>query len=924
MYKIMNVRRFSAYMLGLLLLISCTNESRVQQLQCEYQTNPMGIDVPNPRFSWIIDAQERGVYQNAYRIIVGDSKKDVDGKKGNRWDSQKVESGNTVNIAYRGAPLESNRQYYWRVSAIVNGVESWSNTASFHVGLLNQSDWKANWISTREELMNESPLFRKSFNIEKAVSEAYVYVATAGFYEIYLNDRKVGDHVLEPSITDYRKTVLYSVYDVTGQLQKGKNAFGVMLANGAYNLTKRTGERWAWGDGGDRLGNPKFMVQLHILYKDGSSETVITDNSWKYTQGPVIFNNLYGGEDYDARLEIDQWASAALDDSGWNSAAVTQSPGGTLKSQAVPVRVTNTITSVAETNPEKGVYLFDLGQNMAGWWRIEVAGKAGQTIRVRSAETLNGAPPKNLEANDRLTENRRYGGIWTDYTLKGGETENYEPRFFYTGFRYIEVTTDDRENLKSLKVEGRVVRSDLAHNGTWSSSNILLNKIHKAGVWAQMSNLVGYPTDCPHREKGAYTGDGQVIAETSMHDFQMAPLYIKWLNDMRDAQETDGRIPNTAPTLVGGMGGGIGWGSAYILIPWWMYHYYDDTRVLEEHYPTMKKYLNYLRNLARTDENPDEPYIINFFEQYWYSIGEWNSPGRSDCPIHDIVNTFYYYYDACLMSKIAAVLGQNVDAQAFRALSDTVKYEFNRKFLNPETNIYGLDSVYQTYQIIALVENLVAEGHRDGVLKTIIDDIHARDNHLNTGIIGTKYLWQTLVDAGEHQLAYQIATQETYPSYGYWIANNSTTLLESWRATSGNHQMFGTVAEYFYKYLSGIQSPMEGNTAKGYKHIHLQPYVPDNLDAVTTSVQTVSGEIISDWRQYNDRFQISVKIPANTTASLVVPCGDKNITVTEGSAVIWENDRYATAITGVSNMERKADQLTFTLLSGSYEFSINN
>ena len=917
----MRTKKIFFCFLVLIFTVSCVNESKLHQLQCEYLENPLGIDVPVPRFTWNINSKERDVYQKAYRIIVSSTKSDADSKKGNMWDSGNVESENTVNVEYQGQPLESNHMYFWRVCATINGKDEWSNTASFQVGFLNQSDWKANWISTKDDLLNESPLFRKGFDISKKVKEAYVYVAAAGFYELYLNDKKVGDHVLNPSMTDYRKTVLYSVYDVTGQLQKGKNAFGIMLANGAYNMTKKVNERYTWENGGTRLGNPKFIVQLHVNYTDGSNEMIISDDSWKYTQGPVIFNNIYGGEDYDARKEIDKWASGELDDSGWNRAVVTQSPGGKLKTQMVPIKVTETITPIAETNPSEGVYLFDLGQNMAGWWRVEVSGEAGQIIRVRSSESLNNMPPKILEAADSLTYNRRFGNIWTEYTLKGVETEIYEPSFFYTGFRYIEVKTDNKENLKSLKVEGRVVRSDLPHNGTWTSSNTLLNKIHKAGVWSQMSNLVGYPTDCPHREKGAYTGDGQVIAETSMYDFYMAPFYMKWLDDMRDAQEPDGRIPNTAPTLVGGMGGGIGWGSAYILIPWWMNHYYDDIRILEEHYPTMKKYIHYLRNLARIDENPDEPYIINFFEQFWYSLGEWCSPNMSDCPNHAVVNTFYYYYDTWLMSQIADMLGHKDDAQQFLALSDTIKHEFNKKFLNTETNLYGLDSTYQTYQILALVGDLVPEEHREGVMKTIIDDIHSRGNHLNTGIIGTKYLWSTLVDAGHNELAYEIATKETFPSYGYWIKNNSTTLLERWRSTTGNHQMFGTITEYFYKHLAGIQSPMEGKTVRGYKHINIQPYMPDNLDAVTASVNTVSGKITSDWKKNAGGYTISLIIPANTTATLIIPYKE-NFKVAEGKTVIWENNEHNKKLSDISFMTRNTDLLYISVVSGSYSFDV--
>jgi len=919
----MKATSFLCCILGLALFVSCGHENKPDQLQCEYLTNPIGLDEPNPQFTWNINAKERGVYQSAYRIIVGDSKREVDNKKGNIWDSQIIESANTVNIEYGGLSLESNRKYFWRVCAVINGNEVWSNTSYFHMGLLEESDWKSNWISTHEDLLNESPLFRKEFDIDKEIKDAYVYVATAGFYELYLNDTKVGDYVLNPSITDYRKTVLYSVFDIGDQLKRGENAFGVMLANGAYNLTKKTGERYAWADGGTRLGNPKFMLQLQINYKDGSNEIVISDGSWKYTQGPITFNNLYGGEDYDARKEVDKWASAGLDDSLWDQAVITDSPGGKLKPQLLPIRVTDTLIPVTETNPAEGVYLFDLGQNMAGWWRIELSGNPGQTIRVRGSESLNNQPPKNLEAADRLTENRWVSGIWTDYTLKGGEVEIYEPRFFYSGFRYIEVKTDDEKNLKSLKVKGRVVRSDLAYNGTWNSSHTLLNKIHKAGIWAQMSNLVSYPTDCPHREKGAYTGDGQVIAETSIHDFHMAPMYIKWLNDMRDAQEPDGRIPNTAPTLVGGMGGGVGWGSAYILIPWWMNHYYDDIRILAEHYPYMKKYIEYLRNLARTDEKPEEAHIINFFEGFWYSLGEWQSPGMSDCPNHDVVNTFYYYYDIWLMSQIADILGHKEDAKQFTALSDTIKQEFNNKFFNPETALYGVDSTYQTYQLITLVGDLVPEPHREAVLKTIIDDIKVRSNHLNTGIIGTKYLWPVLADAGYNDLAFEVATQETYPSFGFWIQNNSTTLLEGWSRTTGNHQMFGSVVEYFYKYLAGIQSPMEGKTTKGYKHVHIQPYIPNKLYAATASVCTVSGKIISEWKKEAGKFRISVTIPANTTASLVIPCGNGNATVTESNKLIWENENYKTQVKGVTKIERDSGQLTLSLLSGSYSFHVD-
>jgi alpha-L-rhamnosidase len=909
------------------LLGGCTQRVAVEALRCEYLTCPVGIEVDKPRFSWIITAHKRGIHQQAYRIVVSEHPGDVQNKQGNQWDSGWIESDNTINVAYEGKPFAGNHAYFWRVASRIDGQEVWSEPAVFRTGLLRQDDWKAQWLSTNDTLIYESPLFRNTFTIDRNVKEAYVYATAAGVYELYLNGRKVGDDVLHPAVSDYRKTVLYSVYDVTSLLQTGRNAFGVMLGNGAYNMRQAEG-RYGWD--GTQLGNPCFSIQMNVVYEDGSEALVTTGDGWKYTFGPVTFNHIYAGEDYDANREIDGWANAGTDDSGWQNALVVAAPGGKLRWQATPIRVTETLTPIAQTQPSDGVYLFDLGQNIAGWWRIEVKGAAGQTLRVRGAETLNNQLfPKNLEDGDRLSDKENYHSrVWTDYTLKGVGTEVFEPRFFYTGFRYIEVTVGDGKALSELKVEGRVVRSALERNGEFTSSSDLFNRIHKAGLWSQMGNTVGYPTDCPHREKGAYTGDGQVIAETSMHDFRMAPFYYKWLNDMRDSQEPNGRIPNTSPPIVGGMGGGVAWGSAYVLIPWWMSHYYSDDRILSEHYPAMQKYIDYLRNLARTDAHPEDPYIIDYFDGYWYSLGEWCSPGMSDCPNHAVVNTFYYYYDTWLLSRIAAQLGYADDARQYAALSDTVKDAFNRTFFRPETSLYGLDSTYQTYQLLALAGNLVPEAYRESVLKTVTDDIQSRDNHLNTGIIGTKYLFPVLSDAGCHDLAYSVVAQETYPGYGYWIRNQCTTLLEEWNgAHSHNHQMFGAVTEYFYQHLAGVRSPTgNAGTAKGYKHIHLQPCMPDSLQMANATLQTMSGTVHSGWeKQADGQYLYAVSVPANTTASVLLPVADaRQVTVTESGKTVWKKGAFVDGDPGVGNILSKDAYLCVSLESGDYRFVVSN
>jgi alpha-L-rhamnosidase len=912
------------------MLASCDNNRKINisELKCEYLENPLGIDIRQPRFSWNISGNHRGIIQSAYRIIVADNKESLKDRTGNFWDSGKVLSDNLINIVYHGAPLKSDLTYYWSVCIWNQDQEysSWSETALFHTGLFNPGDWEAQWIGSGDSLL-EAPLFRKEFDINKQVKNAYVFVTGLGYYELYLNGNKVGDHVLDPAITNYHKRVLYATYDVTRQLKSGLNVAGILLGNGAFRLKKTEG-RYTWGNSGSMLCTPRLLMQLNITYADGSQKSIVSDKSWKSSGSPITFNNLYGGEDYDARLEKTGWSSVGFDTSGWQDVTMVESPGGVLSSQLMPsIKVTETIHPIAKTNPEPGVYLFDMGQNFAGWWRLQVKGSPGVTIRIRGAEALNDSIfPKPLQPGDRLNLKQKYHSqVWTDYIMKGNGNEVYEPRFFYTGCRYVEVIMDNHKNPESLEVEGRVVRSALESNGKFITSDSLLNRIHRAALWSQMGNTHGFPTDCPHREKGGYTGDGQIIAESSIHDFQMAAFYTNWLNDMRDAQEENGRIPNTSPTLTGGNGGGIAWGSAYILLPWWMYQYYNDTRILEEHFVTMKRYLEYLHNLAKTDSNPEEPYIINNFGGYWYSLGEWCAPGQSDCPNHPMVSTYYYYQNAKLLSHIAAILGQSSDAERYLALSDTIKNELNKKFFNPETNLYGSDSTYQTYQLLALDGDIVPEGHREKVLETLTDDIiRTHKGHLNTGIIGTKYMWPVMVHSDRSDLAYAVATQTTYPSYGYWIEKGATTLQEEWSGeNSNNHQMFGTVDEFFYKYLAGIRSPEDGITSPGYRHIHIKPYVPEGLSFVEASVKTVAGNIESSWKYKSDLFQLKVVIPANSDALVSIPLLNfKNIKITENGKKVWGNGVFVTGNSGLFDARINEDYLNVSTGSGTFYFII--
>lgn len=920
---------FFAMMIPMVLLFaaSCspTQSTVVERLTVEYLENPLGIDLQKPRFSWIIESDQRDVVQTAYQIIVVDKKKSFENANNIVWDSGVIDDHGAVLIEYDGKPLESNKNYFWRVKVWLDSdTFIVSEAAQFTTGILNKDEWQADWITAKEEIVHESPYLRKEFEVKKKIEQALLYVTATGFYNLYLNGSKVGDHILDPGITDYRKTALYSTYDVTSEIKKKKNAIGVILGNGAWNMRK-VNDRWSWHSA-KSLGNPALFMQLVIKHSDGSTTVICSDESWKIDSGPITYNSLYGGEDYDAGKEMPGWGSTGFDDSQWHSVAVIDGPGGKLKSQLMPpMKITETITPIASINPSPGVFLYDLGQNIAGAWRMEVKGEPGQVIKIRGAETLSDSLyPKQLEESDRISTKFQFSAnTFTNYTLKGGGVETYEPSFFYTGFRYIEVVTNDSINPEHLKIEGRVVGSALERNGTFVSSNQLLNQIHTVGLWSQRGNLHSYPTDCPHREKGAYNGDGQLIAETSMHDFHMAPFYTKWVNDMKDAQQENGRIPNTSPVLVGGMGGGVGWGSAYILVPWWMYNYYNDTRILEEHYPHMKEYVAYLKELGTKDEDPKEPYIIDFFDGFWYSLGEWCAPNQRECPIRGVVNTFYYYNNCLLLSEIASKLGYNEDAIEYKNLSDTIKENYIRRYFNPETGLFGTDEPYMTYQVVALTGNLIPEGYREKVFKTVTDDIRSRGTHLNTGIIGTKYLWPTLVQGGENQLAYEVATQTTFPSYGFWIKNGSTTFLENWDVrASHNHQMFGTVTEYFYKFLGGIQSPMEGKTAVGYKDIFIKPYLPDGLEAVSTTIGTVSGDIVSNWSKEGSSFIQEVTVPANSTATLSLPISSNDPKISESNQVIWDQNRFIEGVSGIHEIKMEEQRMMIRLGSGNYKFKV--
>ncbi len=892
-------------------------------LRCEYLTNPLGIDRMHPQFSWELSGSERGLRQGSYQILVASRKDRLTEQRADLWNSGKVDSDASVYISYPGKALQSNSTYYWKVRVWdgEDNASEWSDVATFHTGMLQRKDWAARWITPHDPDIS-SPLLRKEFILGKPVEKAYAFISGLGYYELYLNGEKVGDHVLDPGWTEYDKRVLYATYEVSGHLQKGNNAVGIMLGNAYYTMTGSESGQDRYMAALRNPGPPKKGIMLLVVeYSDGSKQQISTDESWKSHSGPITYNHFYGGEDYDARLEQEGWKHTDFDDSSWQQVNVIKE-WVPMDSQLLPaIELIQTIDPISRTNPSAGVHLFDLGQNILGWVRFRVQGDRGTVVTIRTAETLNNQQfPKPLESGDSLSTKHSYHAkVYARYTLKGDEAEVYESHFFYKGFRYVEIAIDNPDGIDTLDVTGRVVHSGLERNGTFASSDNLLNTIHELTYWAIAGNTHSVPTDCPQREKLGYTGDGQVIAEASIHMFDMTQFYEKWLNDIKDAQHPGtGYVPRTAPEVRAG--GGPGWGSACIFIPWDFYTYYGNERILAEYYDVMKRWVNFLESRAKG--NILYPYPVN--DNIYDFLGDWVPPGRgigqqdrwTGTEMRMLTNTFVYHRNVRLLAQVARILGEDADAVRYEQLADNIQTAFNDRFLHTETNQYG--DGRQPFNVFAMAENLVPENREPAVVGNIVSDIEERNGHLDTGISGTKFLFDVLTEGGYADIAHEAATQMTYPGYGYWIKNGATTLWEQWNgAYSHNHQMFGSVVAWFYKYLAGIR-PLE----PGYKQISIKPYPPQDLKQVSAALNTMHGEVSAAWIKAAAYFRLWTSLPANTGGVVSIPMKDPGQgVITESGNVIWDGGQYFRRSSGIMGAKPEEGYVEFTVGSGTYSFA---
>lgn len=843
--------------------------------RCESLVRPLGVETLAPRLSWNVSTRERGFRQEAYHVQVASDPAALDAGP-DLWDSGKVASGQSILVPYAGDPLGSRRRCFWRVRVWDHeGQESdWSPVDWWEMGLLDETDWRAQWIGRPDGCLGSwfgkvlpGPLFRQAFRLAAPVRQARAYICGLGYYEFLLNGRKVGDHVLDPIVTQYDQHVRYVTYDVTEHLRAGENAAGVMLGNGWYNC--HTPEVWHF-DKASWRDYPKLLLQIEATLEDGSQVVVCSDPTWKVADGPIQFDGLRNGETWDARSERPGWAAPGHDDHDWKQALVVPGPGGLLQAQiSPPCKVIESISPVSVKEVRPGVAVYDLGQNIAGWSQLRVSGPAGTEVTLRHAERLAGDGDIDQE---RIKPFIKEGDCQTDrYILKGEGEEVWEPHFTYHGFQYVQATgLPDKPSLDNLR--GRVVHTAFEPTGSFACSNELLNRIQECTLWAYRGNFVGIPTDCPHREKNGWTGDAQLATETGLLNFDAAAAYRHWLDTIADTQRPSGQFPGIVPSSGWGYnwGSGPAWDNAFVLIPWYLYQYTGDQEVLERHYDGIKLYVDFCTQMA-TD------HIASF------GLGDWCHPDNTRAAPAALTSTAYYGVDARITAQIANLLGKTGDAERYGRLAEDIRASFNRKFGLADGRYAGGE---QTSQGCALYQGMVEEADRSRVVERLLEAIEQNDGRLDVGILGAKYVPRALADAGHTELAYSLLTRTDYPSWGHWLGQGATTLWEDWRgASSRNHIMFGDISAWMYTYLAGIAPE-----APGFQRILIHPRPVGDLTWVTAEHCSPYGLIRSAWRRSGTEFTLDVTIPANTSARVVLPTNEVGTVMTDDQPLTEARD----------------------------------
>jgi Alpha-L-rhamnosidase N-terminal domain./Bacterial alpha-L-rhamnosidase. len=824
---------------------------------------------------WRIDDDRRGARQTAYRAIVSTDSLNLFNGEGNMWDTGRTDSDQIL-ITYAGKKLEPLTKYYWKV--IVWDSENGERTSSIHsfeTGMMNINNWQGSWIGDGKDIhYKPAPYFRKKFTTGKEIKSARAYIAVAGLYELYINGDKVGNQRLDPMYTRFDRRNLYVTHDVTSYLQNGDNAIGVLLGNGWYNhqsIAVWDFDRAPWRN------RPAFCLDLRITYTDGTTEIIPTDLSWKRSEGPLVFNSIYTGEHYDVRLEQKGWNTVDFDDSKWHGAAYRSAPSENITAQQIqPIRNVLTLPAQSVHKIDDKTYVFDFGQNISGVTRIKVSGAKGTEVRVKHGERLYDDGRVDMSNIDVYYRgDKESDPFQTDVLFLSGEGEDeFMAKFNYKGFRYVEITSSNPLALGQNSLTAYFMHSDVLPIGKIETSSDLVNRLWRATNNAYLSNLMGYPTDCPQREKNGWTGDGHFAIETALYNFDGITVYEKWLADHRDEQQPNGVLPDIIPTGGWGYGtaNGLDWTSTIAIIPWNIYLFYGDDKLLADCYENIKSYVNYVDRISSN-------HLTSWGRGDWVPV-----KSRSNL---ELTSSVYFYVDTKIAANAAKLFNKEEDYLHYSVLAEKIKDAINQKFLNRETGIYAEGT--QTELSVPLQWKVVPEEMIPKVAQNLAKKVEEANFHLDVGVLGAKAILNALSENGYPETAYKVAAQDTYPSWGWWIVNGATTLLENWdleaeRDISDNHMMFGEIGAWFFKGLGGIFPDPE---QAGFKHIILRPNFVKDLEHFTARFDSPYGEILSNWEWDEERKNITYRavVPANSTATLYLPDfveGDKSLRLEAG------------------------------------------
>ena len=879
---------------------------KTTELICEYQHNPLVIDVQKPRLGWKIESPLRDVMQTAYEVRVG-TDKELSGKNV-VWSSGKVTSDQSVHIAYEGPALQSKQRYYWQVQVWDNqgNTSGWSDVNFWQMGLLNPDDWKAKWITPSQDDTVKSPLVRKEVHLSKKLKTAFAHITVKGLYEAYINGQKLGDSYFTPGWTNYNHHIQYQTYDVTEMLKNGANAIGVMLGDGWYRgYLGWQGKKNLYGR---ELG---LLMQIELEYTDGSRETITTDDSWRSSFGAILESDIYNGEVYDARLEKKGWKQAGFkEDDSWENMRLLQTNTARLVAPlAPPVRKQEILKPIEILTTPKGETVVDFGQNLVGWVQLKAKGASGTKIRITHAEVLD------KEGNFYM-DNLRTAKQENTYILKGEGEELFEPHFTFQGFRYarVEGYTGD---LKAENISAVVLNSDMETTGQFKTSNALINQLQHNILWSQKGNFLDVPTDCPQRdERMGWTGDAQAFYNTAAFNMDVAGFFRKWLNDLKVEQREDGAVPHVVPNVLESTRiGTAGWGDASTIVPWGMYETYGDTQILADQYASMKGWVDFMLNSSE-----------NYLWNKGFHYGDWlfyrpagdDNDGRSAVTDKYLIAQAFMIHSTNILVRSADLLGNTADSKKYAGVLEKIKQAFLEEYVTPNGRLI---SGTQTAYVLALAFDVLPENLRQQAAKRLVDNIESYKNHLTTGFLGTPHLCHVLTKYGYTDVAYKLLLQDTYPSWLYPVKKGATTIWERWdgikpdgsfqntHMNSFNHYSYGAIGDWMYKTIGGIRPNPE---AVGYKRITIKPELGGGFEHAETELKTLYGKVKTSWKIGNGQFTIEVVIPPNTTADVVLPKASLN-NVTENNVSISEAK-------DIRNPVQVGEDVSLEVGSGSYLF----